>query len=192
MDEKKPIKISLSTFFLILAILVIIVMGFFIYKLYNEKTIATQKINDLNNEINTLEDTVNNFQQKIDSISNTITSNVTDSTPNNNSSENTNSSNEPTHVGTYKKAKTMGVDDSQMPDYIVLEKNTFYLTDDLNTVSALPGTYEKDAQNNISFNYSSQDYAFFGAATARIETVGGKINIILENGNEVMYFEKVK
>ena len=74
MDEKKTIKISLSTFFLFLAIILIIVMGFFMYKLYNEKTIATQKIEDLNNEINTLEKTVNDFQQKIDSISNTINS----------------------------------------------------------------------------------------------------------------------
>lgn len=192
MDEKKTIKISLSTFFLILAIVVIIVMGFFMYKLYNEKSIATQKIEDLNNELNTLEKTVNDFQQKMDSISNTIDSNIPDNDSNNNSPVTADNSNESTHIGTYKKSKALGIDDLQMPDYIVLEKSTFYLTDDLNTVSALPGTYEKDAQNNISFNYSSQDYAFFGAATARIETVGGKINIILENGNEVMYFEKMK
>ena len=38
MEEKKVTKISLSTFFLILAIIAIIVMGIFMYKLYNEKT----------------------------------------------------------------------------------------------------------------------------------------------------------
>ena len=86
MDEKKPIKISLSTFFLILAVIVILVMGYFMYKLYNEKTIATQEIGDLNNEINTLEKTVNDFQQKMDSISNTI--NSSEVSTNNNISNN--------------------------------------------------------------------------------------------------------
>lgn len=85
-SEKTPIKISLSTFFLILAIVVIIVMGFFMYKLYNEKSIATQKIDNLNKEINTLEKTVNDFQQKMDSISNTI--NSSEVSTNNNISNN--------------------------------------------------------------------------------------------------------
>ena len=37
MEEKKALKISLSTFFLILAIIVICVMVYYIYKLNNEK-----------------------------------------------------------------------------------------------------------------------------------------------------------
>ena len=210
MNEKTSIKISLSTFFLILSIIIIIIMGFFMYKLYNEKSIAIQEISDLNNEVSTLENTVSNFQEKIDSISNTINSNFENSTINNSSSKNTNNSNIPnnqstntssessnnsneqTHIGTYKKSKSINIDNSQMSDYIVLEEKTFYLTDDLNTVSGLPGTYKKDSKNNISFNYSSEDNAFFGAASAKIKTIDGKINIILENGNEIMYFEKIK
>ena len=86
MDEKKPIKISLSTFFLILAVIVILVMGYFMYKLYNEKVAATQKIDNLNNEISNLESNVNNLQQKIDSISNTI--NSSEVSTNNNISNN--------------------------------------------------------------------------------------------------------
>jgi len=45
MEKKKITKISLSTFFLILAIIVIIVMGIFMYKLYNDDityTISTR------------------------------------------------------------------------------------------------------------------------------------------------------
>lgn len=38
MEEKKVTKISLSTFFLIISLVVIIVMGIFMYKFYNEKT----------------------------------------------------------------------------------------------------------------------------------------------------------
>ena len=36
MNEKKSIKISLSTFFLILSLIIIIIMGFVIYKLYTQ------------------------------------------------------------------------------------------------------------------------------------------------------------
>lgn len=64
MEKKEPIKVSLSTFFLFITIIVIVVMGFFMYKLYNEKSIATQEIADLNNEVSNLENTVNDFQQK--------------------------------------------------------------------------------------------------------------------------------
>lgn len=47
MEEKKSTKISLSTFFLILAIIAIVVMGIFIYKLNNDKTIEIQKSAEL-------------------------------------------------------------------------------------------------------------------------------------------------
>ena len=47
MEEKKVTKISLSTFFLILAIIAIIVMGIFIYKLSNDKTTESKKSAEL-------------------------------------------------------------------------------------------------------------------------------------------------
>ena len=37
MENKKATKISLSTFFLILAIIVIVIMSYYIYNLNNEK-----------------------------------------------------------------------------------------------------------------------------------------------------------
>lgn len=46
MEEKKVAKISLSTFFLILAIIAIIVMGIFMYKFYNEKVEATKELEE--------------------------------------------------------------------------------------------------------------------------------------------------
>ena len=45
--EKKEIKIGLSTFFLILTLIAIVVMGIFMYKFYNEKTEQTRKANEL-------------------------------------------------------------------------------------------------------------------------------------------------
>ncbi len=75
MEEKNATKISLSTFFLILAIIAIIVMGVFIYKLNNDKTKEVQKSTELQSQVNILNETVSNLQGKIDTISNTINSN---------------------------------------------------------------------------------------------------------------------
>ena len=92
MEEKKVTKISLSTFFLILSILIIIVMAYFIYKINNEKNIETQKVANLNNEVNSLQSTVNNLNEKINDVSNIVNSPNNDNTISNNSI-NTNNSN---------------------------------------------------------------------------------------------------
>lgn len=78
MEEKKVTKISLSTFFLILSLIVIIVMGIFMYKFYNEKMEQTKKSADLQTQVNSLNGIVNDLQGKINSISNTINSNESD------------------------------------------------------------------------------------------------------------------
>ena len=72
--EKKEIKISLSTFFLILAIIVIIIMGYAIFKLYNEKKIANNSIQELKSKTNNLEEILaeekssNNIQNQIETL----------------------------------------------------------------------------------------------------------------------------
>lgn len=79
MEEKKVTKISLSTFFLILSLIVIIVMGIFMYKFYSEKTEATKKSAELQTQVNSLNEKVSNLQGKINSISetsNTTTNNA--------------------------------------------------------------------------------------------------------------------
>lgn len=63
MEEKQVTKISLSTFIIIIAIIIIAVMGYFIYKLYNDKEMANNQIASLNNQINKLEN-INNDLQK--------------------------------------------------------------------------------------------------------------------------------
>lgn len=74
MEEKNATKISLSTFLLILAIITIIVMGIFIYKLNNDKTIEIQKSTELQAQVNSLNGTVSDLQGKIDTISETVNS----------------------------------------------------------------------------------------------------------------------
>ena len=75
MEEKNTIKISLSTYFLIIAIIAIIVMGVFIYKLNNDKNTEIQKSTELQAQVNSLNWTVSDLQNKISNISSTINSN---------------------------------------------------------------------------------------------------------------------
>jgi len=74
MEEKKAGKISLSMIFLIIAIIAIIVMGLFLYKLNNDKASEIQKSAELQSQINSLNGTVSDLQGKLDIISETINS----------------------------------------------------------------------------------------------------------------------
>lgn len=74
MEEKNVTKINLSTFFLILAIIAIIVMGIFIYKLNNDKTAEIQKSTALQAQVNNLNGTVSSLQGKINTTSDTVSS----------------------------------------------------------------------------------------------------------------------
>ena len=58
MENKKVIKISLSTFFGILAIIVIAIMFYYII-INNEKNSEISKVSELNNQISSLENTKN-------------------------------------------------------------------------------------------------------------------------------------
>ena len=69
MENKKG---SLSTVFLVIAIMLIIVMGVFMYM---QKTEADRQIAELENNASEMQETINDLQGKIDSISNTINSN---------------------------------------------------------------------------------------------------------------------
>ncbi len=75
--EKNVIKISFSTFFLILAVIAIVIMGVFMYKISKDKSAEQQKSNELQSQ-------VNNLQEKIDQISNTINSDNTSISKDNN------------------------------------------------------------------------------------------------------------
>lgn len=86
MEEKKVTKISLSTFLLIIAIIIIVIMGVFIFKHNNEKNIDAQKTTELQTQVNNLNDTVSNLQEKINTISETINTESPVQTTNSNSS----------------------------------------------------------------------------------------------------------
>lgn len=103
MEEKNVTKISLSTFLLILSIIVIIVMAYFIVKLNNDKQLANNKVTELNKQVSGLESTVNNLQGTISDISNTITkSNSSTETKNDSNAETSTNSNNQTNASEKK------------------------------------------------------------------------------------------
>ena len=73
-NEKNVVKISLSTFFLILAIIAIIIMAFYIY---TEKTSYNKEIANLETNLDAKQSEIDELQEKIDLISNTINSGKT-------------------------------------------------------------------------------------------------------------------
>lgn len=83
--EKKEIKISLSTFFLIFAIIIIIAMACFIYKLYKEKEQVNIKANELDTRVETLENTIDNIKTKTENEN--ITENTSTAISKNNNEE---------------------------------------------------------------------------------------------------------
>ena len=83
MEENKGIKISLSTFFLIIAIIIIILMGLYIYKVNVEKNTEMKKTADLELEVSNLNNTITNLQEKINTISETINSSSSNENTNN-------------------------------------------------------------------------------------------------------------
>lgn len=72
MEEQKIVKISLSTVLLFVAILVIILMSYYIY---TEKAKYDKQISNLEANNTIMQNTIDNLQEKIDNINNTINSN---------------------------------------------------------------------------------------------------------------------
>ena len=88
MEKKESIKVSLSTLFLVIAIIIIFIMGYFLYKLYDDKVEETNKATDLQKQVVNLNETINDLQGKLNSINDTININTntskTSETTNNN------------------------------------------------------------------------------------------------------------
>lgn len=61
MEKKK--SINLSTIFLVLTLILIVVMGYFIYKLYNDNLTANKKVENLNEEISSLESKIEELKK---------------------------------------------------------------------------------------------------------------------------------
>ena len=149
MEEKKATKISLSTFFLILAIIIIAIMSICMYKFYNEKIDANKKTAELQAEVSNLNRIVSVLQGKIDEISSTVNSDKTNTTNiDDKSNDNKNSSYQLTTEETIKNlflAKLKALDNSNS------EKLLDYRVDKVEILS------NSKKQSLIDLGYNSTD-----------------------------------
>lgn len=129
MEEKKAMKISFSTFFLIITIIAIGIMGFFIYKLNYDKTKATAQVNELSNRVSLLESTKK--EPTIIEKTNTnaeITKNNSDSVV-----DNTKSAYSYDNIkGLYKYNRKLNADSTAQYELCLLDNGTFsyhYMTE---------------------------------------------------------------
>ncbi len=76
MEEKNIKKSNITTYLLIVSIIVIIVMGLFIFKLNNDKYNDIKRISELETEANTLDNTIKELQEKINTVSKVINNEV--------------------------------------------------------------------------------------------------------------------
>ena len=152
MEKNNTAKISLSTFFLILAIAIILVMGFFIYKLNRDKNTEIQKSTELESQVTSLNGTVKDLQNKLDTISETI-----------NSSKNAEEKNyNTTEINTNEIASQC---QKKFEDYFKLTRKLYCggsleLLKDLNLVSTTPN-YETTEYNYETFYKTNIKYADF-------------------------------
>lgn len=94
---------------------------------------------------------------------------------------------------TYKIYKTYGINKEDVPQYIIVTQDEFYIGENEND-TFLYGTYEIEDNNDnqkINLYAMSQDYAFLSTAEVEIDNIYGKDYIIFENGDESVYFEHV-
>lgn len=73
MSEKKS---NFSTILLIFLIVLILIMGYFMYNLYTTNQIETEKINNLNNEISDLQNKINDLKENINKVNNNENNNL--------------------------------------------------------------------------------------------------------------------
>ena len=82
-------KISISTILLVVAMIIIVIMGVFIYKLNEDKITEVNKSNELQAQVSSLNETLSDLQGKIGTISNMLNDNtsVKNNTTNTNNDE---------------------------------------------------------------------------------------------------------
>lgn len=104
MKEKEEIKISLSTFFLTLAIIAIIILGYFIFNISKQNTQLSDENSNLNNKLSLIEN------EKNEAKTETNERNSEDISENSKETENT--------ISTNEKVAIFTLDDTQFYGYI--------------------------------------------------------------------------
>ena len=192
MEEKNVTKISLTTFLLILAVIAIVIMGVFIFKLNNDKNAEIQKSAELQNQVNSLNGTVSDLQGKMNTISETInSSNTTENTTNSESSENIDKTNETNQI----------LEEANVTEYVnktgLVGKTTYEIEnaatnhiDGFDVILENSRVYFQLKDKEQIKNYSFKDYTINRVENKKEEITGfnGKVKKVYfyEVGQDVM------
>ena len=190
MNEKKTITISVTSLFLVIAILVIIGMGYFMYNMYQEKQIAFEEVNQLNSELSTVKNTIDNLQNTLTSTSeNTTTENL----PSNNSDSTTqtttpkNPSNTTQNIEQECRTileKFLPIYGSGSPDAVLVNANLLTY-EDLNNAEQITNNYIKTSLGYSDFKNALLEYItsdYFEEYYGTIDYKSGQKAFINSNG----------
>ena len=190
MKENENGSINIMSLLLFIALVIIVIMGVFMFKISNEKDIEVKKSEALQAEVDTLKNNVNDLQGKIDTISATINPN----TKSENKSEKDTSNEEFEDVVLDGKYRIVGEASEQ---FWVFTKDGKAAYSNINSTDI--GTYKTIKENYVEINYTKEkDYSDESGKVKtsdtnrrdHITTEDGKIVIEFENGNKAQ-LEKI-
>lgn len=164
MEGKNVTKVRLSTFLLILAIIIIIIMSVFIYKLNDELTISFQnshilqeQLYNLDETVSDLSETVNDLQEKMNTISsNTLKDNNVVSSETTN--EITNTTNNSSSSASNSKVKAVVLDGKYTYAGEAGDTTWDFSKDGKaalgGNISVMQGTYQTTSANYVEIHYT--------------------------------------
>ena len=182
--EEKNKKVSISTILLILTIIAMIVMGVFMYKLYNDKKAEIEKSTELQGTIADLNSTISELQGKINSISDTI----------NNDNSNTTSN------GTQNNSNTSSNDNSKDYEDIILNGSYDVPNSDVGfefskdgkamfftNLGGAEGTYRTTGKDNIEAHYTRSEVLNEETNERTISDIDEYEHFIVEDNGDVFW-----
>jgi len=182
MDKKEPIKISMSTFCLIVAVVIIAIMGIVMYKLNNDKVKEEAKVQNLNQQVANLQGKVTEQQRKIDSVANIV--NGSTEVSNNKEvkipqSNNNLSSEEQELISKYFQTIWVTSDGEKI---LVIDFGKRFCEINKNNNSKEYGTYtvKEDINPMITLNYLS-------GKTIELKVVQGNSTFLMSNDKKITY-----
>ena len=183
MDKKEPTKISLSTFFLLLALIVIIIMSFIIYNLYNRNLTDTNQKLSLSNSKS--ESVKSDYSIKENTSSVKSNYNIEENT----SSANNTISNKPSTTysydavkGLYKGIATDNLEEENSNrnyELYLYEDGTFSFANYISSSTGKIGNYTI-VNNSIILNY-----LFSTGNDASLTATSGKKTLIINNDGSI-------
>ena len=193
MEEKNATKISLSTFFLILATIIIVIMACFLYTLNKENRIKSEKISNLNSQINNFENTIDNLQKNLDSVTNTISNTNTLANEVNSINKNTDKLEIPNASTNISEKEEKIISDyfhdvwitSNGENILAIDYSKRFCEINTSTNSKEYGTYS--VKDGTSSSVPTITLTYTSGKVLKLELIDGSSNSLVSNDKNIKY-----